>query len=87
MCNSSWKNPDDLILVLRCTTVEFAKKLVNLGQIKFNTPNHGNSMEKRDVAIFMKEHSLILANPILCNMKILLQNIPTPVLMNRQIGF
>lgn len=38
MCNSSWKNPNDLILVLRCTTLEFAKDLVNLGQIKFSTP-------------------------------------------------
>lgn len=38
MCNSSWKNPNDLILVLRCTTLKFAKDLVNLGQIKFSTP-------------------------------------------------
>lgn len=28
----------ECILVLRCTTLEFAKDLVNLGQIKFSTP-------------------------------------------------
>ena len=87
MCNSSWKNPNDLILVLRCTTLKFAKYLVNLGQINSVLLNHGSSMESRDVAIFMKELLLTLASSILLNMKSLLQSIPTPVLMNYQIEF
>ena len=82
MCNSSWKNPNDLILVLRCTTLEFAKDLVNLGQIKFSTPKSWEQYGKQGRGDIY-EGTLAYSS----NMKSLLQSIPTPVLMNYQIEF
>ena len=41
-----WHKPNDLYAILRCTNVKFAKKLVDLGSIKFNTPESWAKAEK-----------------------------------------
>ncbi len=42
-----WDKPNELYAILRCTNVKYARKLVELGSIKFNTPASWVEAEKK----------------------------------------
>ncbi|NMA82730.1 MAG: hypothetical protein GX962_02575 [Epulopiscium sp.] len=44
--NNIWAKPNDLFAILRCTNKKYAKRLVKLGSIKFNTPKSWVEEEK-----------------------------------------
>ncbi|WP_077369460.1 hypothetical protein [Anaerosalibacter sp. Marseille-P3206] len=44
--NNSWEKPNELFAILRCTNKKYAKRFVDLGSIKFNTPKSWVEEEK-----------------------------------------
>lgn len=43
-----WEKPNQFFAILRCTSADFARRLVNFGSIKFNTPQSWVEEEKQN---------------------------------------